>query len=106
MFLMKDSKYRIPLLEAHHVFGAAHHPLKGYLCLNCHRIMSEGQLREGAQLEPAMSFLEQLASALLSLGGFLAEIGKALMAWAREILRRFNDSPPTGPTWTKLWFPQ
>lgn len=41
------------LLEQHHVHGEAHDPnLTVTLCLNCHREITEGLMREGVSMHP------------------------------------------------------
>jgi hypothetical protein len=41
------------LLEDHHAHGEAHDPdLKVTLCLNCHREITEGLMREGVSMHP------------------------------------------------------
>jgi hypothetical protein len=101
--LVKNSTVPVSLLEGHHVFGAAHHPLTGPLCRNCHAMVTAAQRNEGAILQRQDSFLKQLAHMLLSLGALLGEIGKALILFARELLRRLGLVKTPDPVWRDPW---
>jgi hypothetical protein len=104
--LVKGSTVPVSLLEDHHVFGAAHHPLTGPLCRNCHAVVTATQRNEGVDLRPQeRSFLQQLAHGLLSLGALLGEIGKALIRFARELLRRLGLVKIPDPVWSYTWLP-
>jgi hypothetical protein len=101
--LVKGSTVPVSLLEDHHVFGAAHHPLTCPLCRNHHAVVTAAQRNEGAILQQQASFLEQLANMLLSLGALLGEVGKALIAIARELLRRYRLVKTPDPVWRDTW---
>lgn len=94
------------LLEAHHIFGRAHHPLTGTLCRNHHAIATAACRNEGVALAASRTFLDTLVNALLALGALLIEIGKALLAWARELLRRLGLLTTVNPIWRDPWTPQ
>lgn len=50
------------LLEQHHIHGEAHDPsLTMTLCLNCHREITEGLMREGVSMYPENNVLKLIA---------------------------------------------
>jgi len=76
------------LLEQHHIHGEAHNPnLTVTLCLNCHREITEGLMREGVSMYPEKNvhklialklrasavLLESLASSYRDSAGLLEE---------------------------------
>jgi len=50
------------LLEGHHIHGEAHDPnLIVTLCLNCHREITEGLMREGVSMHPQQNLHKFIA---------------------------------------------
>jgi len=72
------------LLEKHHVFGFAHDPSTTVtLCLNCHREITEGLMREGVSMRPEKN-AQRLAALVLRASAVLFEsLAAAYRRWAK-----------------------
>lgn len=74
------------LLEAHHVVTKAHDgTLTLPLCLNCHRILTEGQARAGVTFAPQSTIPERIAAILTALSAFFADLSASLALWAASL---------------------
>lgn len=98
--LVKKSK-----LEAHHVAGRAHDDaLTVPVCLNCHRVLTEGQNVAGVDFAPQGTLLERLVNALLAAGVFLSHLGESVQEWARRLLTFIAGLDRDYPDWRgKEW---
>ncbi len=75
------------MLEAHHVGGRAHDDaLTVPVCLNCHRVLTEGQNATGVDFAPRETMLARLAAILRAVGVFLCQLGERCQAWAEWLL--------------------
>ncbi len=76
-------------LDLHHVMGRAHkRDLTGILCKNCHLKVTEGQLREGATLQPVSGFLELILAQFENLAAFFRSLAEAF-DWLVQRLKDF-----------------
>ena len=92
------------LLERHHVLGCAYDSdLTLILCLNCHALATEDQLRLEVPLEPSDNTLDRLIACGRGLSAFLQSSQYAVERRNRELeaLRTFLDS--NFPTWRDQW---
>lgn len=88
------------MLEEHHVAGRANDDaLTVTLCLNCHRIATEGQNVAGVDFGPRETVLERLAAVLLAVGVFLCQLGEWLQEWARRLLNQIAGLDGYAPGW-------
>jgi hypothetical protein len=92
------------LLEAHHAAGEANDPdVLVVLCMNCHRVATEGQLDVGAlPAGRAPTFLERLALTLRSLGTFFSLLAERCFAWATQLGHVVALLDEQLPTWRLL----
>jgi hypothetical protein len=66
------------LLEKHHVLGEVHDPnLTVTLCLNCHREITEGLMREGVSMRPEKSVRKRTALKLRASAVFLESLASS-----------------------------
>lgn len=93
------------LLERHHVAVRAHDgALTVPVCLNCHRVLTEGQLRAGVSFAPEGTVPERLAALLLALGVFLCQLGESVLLWAERTLEFVAGLDRDYPDWRgKEW---
>jgi hypothetical protein len=84
-------RQRIPperLIELHHVVGEQHDSdVVVPLCLNCHRIVTEGLAKAGVSMHPEPQPRERVALMLDALAVFFEFLVKSLRQWA-EYLRK------------------
>lgn len=93
------------MLEAHHVAGRAHDDaLTVPVCLNCHRVLTEGQNAAGVDFAPQGTKLERLAAILHALGAFLCQLGESVQAWAGWLWEHIAGLDRDYPDWRgKEW---
>ena len=66
------------LLEEHHIHGEAHDPsLTVTLCLNCHREITEGLMREGVSMYPEKNVHKLIALKLRASAVFLESLASS-----------------------------
>ena len=88
------------LLEDDHVLNHANDPdLTVWLCLNCHRVVTEARRDTGAETthDADRHVLEQIEAALRALAAFLMLLAQTLFRCAEEIaafLRRLTEVVP------------
>jgi hypothetical protein len=92
------------VLEQHHPLGETYAPnLVVPLCRNCHAVETERMRDLGVELTRAKRPLpETLASVLAALGGFLIGLGRALLAWSRELADLTRALDREFPGWREL----
>jgi len=92
------------LVESHHVLGEGIAPeLTLPLCLNCHRVETEGQLAVGVGLRREPRPLpEVLVSVLRSLGTFLQALGARMLVWAEQLAALITALDAHHPGWRQL----
>lgn len=93
------------LLEWHHVAVRAHDDAFTVpVCLNCHRILTEGQLRAGVTFAPQVTLPERLAALLLAVGIFLSQLGEIVQLWAERAVEFVAGLDHDYPEWRgKAW---
>ena len=74
------------------------------LCLNHHRLSTNGQLAVGVELgeNPARSMPERLESVLRGLAAFFAMLGESLMDWAGRLGAFVAALDANCPAWRGL----
>lgn len=92
-------------LERHHVAGRAHDAAFTVpLCLNCHRIATEGQLRAGVSLEPQATLPERLLQWLRSVADFLCLLTASVDQFAERLVGIIAGLDRDYPDWRgKEW---
>lgn len=80
------------LLEKHHVVGEAHDPdLTVTLCLNCHREITEGLVREGVSMHPEKNSLKLIALVLRASAAFFESLAASYRKWAALLENQLED---------------
>ena len=80
------------LLERHHVFGETHDPNTTVtLCLNCHREITEGLMREGISMRPERNAQKLVALVLRSSAVLFESLASAYRRWA-NLLENQDES--------------
>lgn len=93
------------VLELHHLAGKANDPdLLVVLCLNHHRVQTARQPGYGVELsrDPQRTSIEKLVSMLRSLGLFLVELGKAMVAKADDLAAHVAGLDAHYPAWRAM----
>lgn len=71
------------LLEEHHAAGEAHDPdLTVTLCLNCHREITEGLVREGVSMHPEKNLPKLVALMLRASAVLFESLAASYRKWA------------------------
>ena len=71
------------LLEKLHIVGEKHDPdLTVFLCLNCHREITEGLAREGVSMRPEKNLLKLIALMLRASAVLLELLATSFRKWA------------------------
>lgn len=80
------------LLEKHHVIGQAHDPdLTVTLCLNCHRVITEGLMREGVSMYPERNALKLIALMLRASAVLFENLAASYRKWAALLENQWED---------------
>ena len=74
------------LLEDHHNFGRDHDPSTVTLCLNCHREITEGLMREGVSMRPERNPVKRVALMLQASAVHHEALASAYRRWANDLL--------------------
>jgi hypothetical protein len=92
------------VLDRHHPLGETHaSDLVVPLCRNCPAIEPERMRDLGVDLTRGKRPLpETLVSVLSALGGFLIGLGRALLAWSRELAELVRALDSDYPAWRQL----
>lgn len=93
------------LIEWHHAAGRAHDAaLTVPLCLNCHRIATEGQLRAGVSFEQQATLPERLLHWLRAIAVFLRDLAASVERFAEWVLSFIAGLDRDYPDWRgKEW---
>ncbi len=93
------------MLEAHHVAGQAHDDvLTVPLCLNCHRVVTEGQMRAGVAFAPQETLPERLLQWLRSIADFLRNLSASVERFAAWLCAFIAGLDRDYPDWRgKEW---
>lgn len=79
------------LLEDHHITGEAHDPdLLVTLCLNCHRVITEGLAREGVSMLPETNPIKLTALRLRASAVLYESMARSHREWA-DVLENEPD---------------
>ena len=71
------------LLEAHHILGEKHDPdLIVTLCLNCHREITEGLMREGVSMRPETNLRKLIALVFRASAVLFEFLARSYRKWA------------------------
>jgi hypothetical protein len=74
------------LLERHHTFGRVHDPDSLItLCLNCHREITEGLMREGVSMRPERNSQKRIALMLRACAVLFESLAASFRKWATLI---------------------
>jgi hypothetical protein len=74
------------LLEDHHVVGEAHDPdLMITICLNCHREITEGLMREGTSMHPEKNIGKLTVLRLRAAALHLEFLARSYRKWATHL---------------------
>lgn len=81
------TRVRRTLLEDHHLSGWQNDgALTVVVCLNCHRVLTEGQRLEGLEFRgDTRTVLEKVTAVLQGLAVFFSALGERLRYWAETL---------------------